>query len=596
MRFQSLLFLLLAGTILGWSACDDEEPMNCETTVPELNYSDGSCTPELYFFTDLLGFPANEGILLSPSCPSANDHGQVVRLVLPPTADDQVALHVYNATFGFASVEVFGSNDCGMTGASLSGCFTTSAVADKLIVSGLNGFSEIFVRLDVAASGPGEAYEEYIPEDGEYIAIAAYGDEPAPRGRVSYQGYNPEFQLEQLLIGCGGPQRVILGSCNPGADIDGWLQEVGLSGSESYTGPGGTVRAADVPPGLDPNTTGTALTKRRPKQNTDDFFAEEDFLLSVPAPGDAGLIDAQDADPNFTEALECLVFELGTGSTEKPGDQILVTVIDGGVDDSGDRVAIFNNHLNRSTDHPLNARFRLGYDFVRGDNFPDDEFGHGTAVAGALVGNYRGDQPLTVIHNKIFSYSSLLDEVFGTYFGAVVATYVAGEVKSNLINMSFGLSPDAEPQALRCAIDYAVSEGATVVTSAGNDMLNLNIRPQWPAVFSRSYSPQVVAVASYNYPVGGFPGDDPVRSDFSNFDPNSVNVAAYLTARTPAYQGAADEFTYLAGTSISAPQVTAAFATGLANATGPDVILFSLPSSPPMFGEVDAGRYLPVCE
>lgn len=600
MRFSNLFLLLLAGIILGWAGCDDEDGLDgCLFTLPTLDYSDGSCEPNLFIFDNLLGTPTNDGVLLTPSCLNANEHGQVIELAVPLSADNDAILHVYNATYGYAYVELFGSTDCGVTGTSLTGCISTTDVASAIPVSGLSGFDNYFIRIDVAESGPSEPFEEYIPEGDQFIAVAVYDEAPEPGGEVSYRGYNPESQLDRLDISCNGgsTQRVILGSCSPNADVDSWRQEVGLPLSESYSGNGGIITAADVPPGLDPNTTGTALTKRRPKQNTDDYFAEEDFIIRVPVPNGPGLLDAQDFAPNLNDLLECLIFEPGLRSTEKRDDQLVVTMIDGGVDVTGEREGFFYRHLNLSIDQPYAEFSQLGHDFIRGGNFPNDEFGHGTATSGALVGNYDGDRPLTVIHNKIFGFDPV-EGVFGTYFGTVVAVQVAGNINSDVINMSLGLSPDEEPQALRCAIAYAVSQGATIVASAGNDMENIDAVPQWPAAFSSSFFPQVVAVASYNYLPGGFAdGEDPVRSEFSNFGPGIVNVAAYLTAKTPRFEGTgSDDFNYLAGTSISAPLISSALASEITSGGNAESLLASFPSSSLMMAEVMNGWFLPVCE
>lgn len=599
MRYSFLFYLLLAGIMITWPACDpDEDDATCTPNIPELDFSDGNCSPTLYQFDDLLGFPDNGGLTFSSSCSSASDHAQVIKLNLPPTAGDFFTLHVYNATYGYANIEVFGSLDCGVTSDPLSTCLSTSDVAKTFNVNGLSAYDDIFVRIDVSSSGPNDPFKEYMPVADEYIAVAAYVANPESLTSAQYTGYDPEFEMSTLFFSCDGSssQRVILGSCDPDADVRGWREEVGLTESESYSGAGGSVTAADVPPGMDPNTTGTALVRRRPRQNTNDFFAEEDFILTVPAPGGPGLVDAQDLDPNFGPALECLEFNLGASSTSNRDENIIVTMIDGGADISGDRIDIWMNHVNRSIDEPYISPGSLGYDFIFASPNPIDEFGHGTTTAGAMIGNYEGNSPLTVIHNKIFSVQSGLGEPYGTYFGAVVATQIAGNIQSDFINMSFGLSPEDEPQALRCAVEYAISQGATIITSAGNDMLNVDSAPQWPAAFSITNFPRLVSVTSYNYPDGGFPELDPILSDFSNFGLSSTNLAAYLTAKTPAYNGTIGEFTYLAGTSISAPLFTSAAATEFSAGVAPEVLITNLPFSIDLASGVQNGAYLPVCE
>ncbi|MEM6769503.1 MAG: S8 family serine peptidase [Bacteroidota bacterium] len=601
MRYSFLFYLLLVGIIITWPACDPEDDdSSCTPDIPTLDYSDGNCSPTLYQFDNLLGFPDNGGLVFGSSCNNATDHAQIIKLNLAPTAGDEVTIHVYNATYGYANIEVFGSLDCGVNADLLNanGCFSTNAVAETFTVNGLSAYDDIFVRIDVSATGPNEPFKEYMPIGNEYIAIAAYGTNPEALISSQYAGYDPEAGLSTLFFSCDGStsQRVILGSCNPDADVRGWRQEVGLDESESYSGDGGVVTAADVPPGMDPNTTGTALKRRRPRQNTDDFFAEADFILTVPGPNQPGLEDAQDLDPNFTPALECLQFDLGRGSSPERDQNIVVTMIDGGADATGDRPAIWNRHLNRSIDEPYVGINTLGYDFIFGTDSPIDEFGHGTATAGAVIGSYRGEFPLTVIHNKIFSVQPGFGP-YGTYFGAVVATHIAGNIESNFINMSFGLSPDEEPQALTCAVKYAMSKGATIIASAGNDMIDVDAgAPQWPAAYSIIYFPQVLSVTSYNYPDDGFPDEDPILSDFSNFGLSSTNLAAYLTAKTPKFNGTIGEFDYLAGTSISAPVFTSLAATQFSFGIAPEVVVANLPSSGRLVATVQNGAFLPVCE
>jgi hypothetical protein len=592
MRNSFLLYLLLVGTVLTWSACDDEDLLDCGLILPEINYS-LDCTPGLAYFRDFLGFPSSSDVNVSPGCVNANDHGQTFQLIKPANANDNVNLHIYNATYGFAYVQVFGSNDCGLTTEPLSDCFSTSAVAKQLTVNGLSSYAQIFVRVDIAATGPSDPYEEYIPEEGQYIAIAAYGSEFSPKS-VPYQGYDLENGIDRLTFSCDGSttNRVILGSCNPNADVDEWQEEVGLTKSESYSGPGGTITASEVPDGFDPNVTGDALATRRPRQNTDDFFVEQDFIITVPVPNAGeGLDDAID-NSNVQALLECLTFNLGTRSSEKPDDQVIVTMIDSGVDP--ERAALWDNHLNRSIDNgPLVRAGFLGHDFIRGSSQPNDEFGHGTNTTGALIGNYKGEKPLTVIHNKIFGDSP--EGVFSTYFGSVVATHTAGEIGSTFINMSFGASPEKEPQALRCAIEFAISRGATIIASAGNETADIDTSPQWPASFSSDFPGQVITVTSYNYP-GDTPDDDPILSDFSNAGADNTNVAAYLTAKTPVYGSPALLFNYLAGTSISAPVFTSALATSLSEGQLPIPFLNDLPESPELIFKVKNSKYLPVCD
>ncbi|MEL7161024.1 MAG: S8/S53 family peptidase, partial [Bacteroidota bacterium] len=235
------------------------------------------------------------------------------------------------------------------------------------------------------------------------------------------------------------------------------------------------------------------------------------------------------------------------------------------------------------------------FDFFEGDFNPDDVLGHGTTTAGALIGNYRGESSLTVIHHKIFG-----PDGEATYFGALVAIYSAAEV-SNIINCSWGYVDPVIPRAMECAIGYAVSQGAFVIASAGNDQANITFgfEPQWPATFSEAFEGQVYAVASYQLAdFGRDPDlDNPILSPaFSNFGQEfsvTVPVAAYLTAATPQFMGVDNAF--LAGTSISAPLITGALATSIINFGDEGDFLARLRSTDNFNNNVLGNRFLPVC-
>lgn len=600
MRYSFHFYLLLAGTILALSACDDEDvvvdpPPECFPELPFLELSDGDCSPTLYRMTDLNGLPDNAGLNLTPQCTDANDHGRIVRVEIP--ASGVLTVQVYNATYGYVSLTVFGADDCEENMAPINGCFSTTDVASSLVVAGLNSFDNAYIRIDVSASPPGEPFEGYVAETDQFIGIAAWEKVPQPSTAVPYRGIDKENDLTSLAISCDGrsTQRVIIGSCNAGADLESWREEVGLERSESHSGPGGSTQAVDVPPTLDPNTTIDALAKRRPRQNTADFFAEADFIIRVPVPGDftGGLYDVNDFTPQQPGEVftDCLTFELGKASGNNPDDQIVVTMIDSGVDyNDSQTFSYWNNHRNQSASGPFTRPGELGYDFIYADYDPVDEFGHGTNTAGALIGEYDGNFPLTVIHNKIFSVTDDYG-VFATYFGAVVAVQVAVEAGSDIINASWGLSPEEEPQALRCAVDYALQKGTVIITSSGNDSLDIGTAPQWPAAFSFDFA-NVVTVGSWMYPNGI--ESDPARPAFANFNGVYAQVSAYLTAKTPRFK--IGGFNYLVGTSISTPLVTGTFAEQydptVGTATG---FLSRFAMSGSLTGAYANGNYLPVC-
>jgi len=566
----------------------------CDYTVPEVFLSDGECSPELLEFFKIN--EAQQGIIpdLPKDCPSASPWGRTFRI--EPTSDGNIDLHFYNGTRAWANIQVFAVEGCSTDFVqTLTPCIFTNDVAQIIPITGTNGFTDVYVTVDLVTSEPGTNVEPYVPDDpqqgGEYIAFGAYNLSPKGGAINGYRGISPQNEFERLILSCDGSraQRVIIGTCNPNLDITSWKQEIGLEESECYDSPEGMVCALDVPPGLDPDLTDNALAKKRPRQNTDDYYVDVDYIISVPAPGTPGLQDIDFLDQNKqTEFLECLVFELGKTSTDETGKQMVITMIDSGVEIGGAWDFAWDNHLNKTVKTlPYLDLGKYGYDFFNADAEPEDETGHGTNTAGALIGNYEGDAPLTVIHHKIFGPGGQ-----STYFGAVVATWEGAKAGSDIINMSWGSYPDERPDALACAIDFAASQGTIVVTAAGNDQENLDGRAQYPAIFSQEYG-NVITVGSYLYIPGSGAREVERVEEFSNFSPNFVTLGSYLSAKTPTYGGG--DFNFLAGTSISAPLVSSRIGSRLSVGQSADDYLNNLPRAGNLFDDFIMGRWQPIC-
>ncbi|MBI3267500.1 MAG: S8 family serine peptidase [Planctomycetes bacterium] len=129
-----------------------------------------------------------------------------------------------------------------------------------------------------------------------------------------------------------------------------------------------------------------------------------------------------------------------------------------------------------------------GWDFVNGDGDPQDDAGHGTAMAGLIVG--RGDDGLgltgvawgcKLMPIKVADWqgnASLSDLVSGILF--------AVDHSARILNVSLGSRVGSA--ALQDAVNYAWSHGALVVASVGNDNTNAAL---YPAAY-----PHVVAVGS----------------------------------------------------------------------------------------------------
>ncbi|WP_420458372.1 S8 family serine peptidase [Neolewinella sp.] len=383
-----------------------------------------------------------------------------------------------------------------------------------------------------------------------------------------------------MAVNCDGErtQRMVIGSCNPNAFVGAWAREQGLTVVDSLPFPdvGGLV-VVELPYGIDPNSE-PPLIREKIKQDTINYFVEEDFLIRLTPRSlsplstvrsvqdgrqyytitDTVAFPAQYVGPATCEALQ---FRPGVAMPSTAGgDNIVVTVIDSGADTLLSS-AVWDRHAYRGSSTPFVQSDGLGYDFINGDFSPDDQLGHGTAVAGAIVSNYRGSRPLTLVHYKIFNgYGE------ATYFGAITAIYAAVQNGSDIINLSWGIPTEETPLALQCAIDYANDQGVIVVTSAGNETANVDTDPQWPAAYAgQDTFPNLITVASYVDE-----NDALSLASFSNFGAQSVTLAAYAAAEAPKLGATATGSTVYGtdvvyGTSISTPLVTRELATILSN-------------------------------
>ncbi len=202
---------------------------------------------------------------------------------------------------------------------------------------------------------------------------------------------------------------------------------------------------------------------------------------------------------------------------------VVVAVLDSGVD----------------TDHEI-FEGRLEECFVNcsdtgAENSIEDDFGHGTHVAGIIADN-------TLKNVKIKPYKVLNREGKGSLSSIVTAIDLAVESGVDIINMS--LTADGESQAMTDSVNAAVDKGINVVVAAGNRNVDLNIKKYTPACIESAITVSAVtkehtlsSYSNYNGPIDiAAPGDD--------------IISAYLN----------NTYVSMDGTSMAAPQVAAALA------------------------------------
>lgn len=217
------------------------------------------------------------------------------------------------------------------------------------------------------------------------------------------------------------------------------------------------------------------------------------------------------------------------------GDGVTVAIVDSGID----------------PDHPSFAgRIAPGWDFVDGDDRPDDENGHGTHVAGIVAAAASGPTPGAAPGATIMPVRVL--DASGAGSSETIARGIlwAADHGAQVINLSIGdsgrLDRIRKNGPIAVAI-RAVSDRAVVVVAAGNDS-------QFEEIF-RAGVPALVVVAV---------DDQGQPAPFTNVgDPRAVAapgvevLSTAPTRPTTLFPDGTDGTAILSGTSMAAPFVSA---------------------------------------
>ncbi len=215
--------------------------------------------------------------------------------------------------------------------------------------------------------------------------------------------------------------------------------------------------------------------------------------------------------------------------------EVKIAIIDTGVD-------MAHPDLAANID-PAGAR-----NFVEPNQPPDDDFGHGTHVAGiaAAVGDNSAGAAGVAYRAKIMPIRVLGVDGTGDTWDTIAAIEFATQRGAAVINMSLGSSDGSEAEAE--AIRRATEAGTVVVAAAGNEAGDGNYL-EYPASY-----PGVISVAAV--------GPDHKRAAFSNYN-SWVTIAAPgvdIFSTVPTRMSPVEPYAYLSGTSMAAPFVAGAAA------------------------------------
>ncbi len=519
------LLLFIIWLLLGSTTC--RPPANsCVDDVVTLEY--GSYCKPLKTTARQLEKASDLGSQLPDFCDHAGGKSRVFKVAAPEA--EVLYMHLYLNFPGKVTVSFIGTH-CDGEYQLLNDCTTatTTAVVGAFSVN-TAGFSTVYIRLTYSGTGG------YIPGDRptDELMLAVFEAAPDDFEIIGRKGEPTLFR------GCGNEtNRIIL---TPGSGDISPLEVAQASGLPYQTCAcsDGSLVTISAPAGVDINEVKPKIKEKDSKVDTVNMTI--DRLFSSPR---IGLIDSLKSENEYGTIASNPCLQLRLPFVEGSRPSVKVAIVDSGVD-AATHAAIFNPLKSNGNQISCISSSNLGADLLRGDDTPEDEIGHGTAVAGVIMSGFKSAANLELMHNKFFGPDG------GTLFDAICASYAGINAGSHLLHFSWGFESDETPEALIALLEYAKKKDVIVVVSTGNDSLNLDggtIR-YWPALAASQFE-NMIAVSAYE---GGLQSMPITLSDWSNFGTTSNAVAAFYTAQS--LQMGNTDRAYAFGTSIAAPMVS----------------------------------------
>jgi subtilisin family serine protease len=326
----------------------------------------------------------------------------------------------------------------------------------------------------------------------------------------------------------------------------------------------GDLDVVKLPPGL---AIAEALAYYRGHPDVD--YAEPDYILSA---------NVVPNDPQYADGTLWALHNTGQSGGQNDADidapeawnlrsdaqQVIVAVVDTGVRFTHEDLAanMWRNPgevAGNGVDDDRNGYVDdvHGISALDGTGYPADGNGHGSHVAGivAAAGN-NGRGIVGVAWRAQIMALKFLDARGDGYTSDAVASIDYARTKgAAVVNASFA-GPD-NSISLRDAIARARSAGMIIVAAAGNEALNNDSIPSYPASYALD---NVISVAATT------------RSDtlanYSNYGAETVDLAAPGSSIYSAYFLGDNSYVTMSGTSMAAPHVAGAVALLRAHVAG----------------------------
>src|SRR5688572_366030 len=172
------------------------------------------------------------------------------------------------------------------------------------------------------------------------------------------------------------------------------------------------------------------------------------------------------------------------------------------------------------------STFVRGYDFVDGDSHPNDEFGHGTHVAGTIAQRVNNGIGVTGIayNAKIMPVRVLDENGEGAAFEIARGIRYAAKRGADIVNLSLEFDPSITARQVPDIIDairFAHRKGAIVIAAAGNES-DASVAYPARAKYAMSVGATTEHLCQADYSNSGR-GLDIVAPGGGNDSPNSDN-------------------------------------------------------------------------